>query len=543
MSYSGFKLERNMVLRYVVPFYFESSDLSSIGGYEKVSLALENSERWNREETGHQDRDVYEYVVSSVCPDRDRFHIGQSWLYDFRNKPLHIRYAEDGENPVYHYWTISAAGMYVFKSNVGFLWYELTPAKKEQSLMNAEELIQFQYAFKELCRTKRKYALEEFIPRTSKTDPDTFVDFYLGKWVQSMLEPISGYIHYQSNRRVRTGQDCESSCESPDKALIFNYLLMDTEDAQQGEKELREMAYLLGNGQSTRYKIAEEYESQMVIPFGGVCWYACKGGCGYYALRNEHNSAFFTSDLPTRIRTEYFLLYILSLHQSYSLSNYLRRISVELPTEADEYTVPSDAGVRLDNIVAEVNTFLMKCMYFSVSHVHHQNVFFEYLQKRLRIREDIEGINVGTNAVVKLQRLRKENEERRLAKEEQLRRELQEKQENMRREQERYERECEQQREAESDRLLSHTLGMLSLLAIFSAFNDFTQFWRELQNSPLGVLDFHSAQGWQELVAYICDYPIVVLCYLIIIALSARCIYIVAKTLWRHKGSRKKRRK
>ena len=55
---------------------------------------------------------------------------------------------------------------------------------------------------------------------------------------------------------------------------------------------------------------------------------------------------------------------------------------------------------------AEINIFLVKSVYSSVSHISHQNDFYEYLLRRLRIRENIEGLTIGLESLEKLQEAR-----------------------------------------------------------------------------------------------------------------------------------------
>lgn len=133
-----------------------------------------------------------------------------------------------------------------------------------------------------------------------------------------------------------------------------------------------------------------------------------------------------------------------------------------------QYLNVSEAGNILDELVVEVNTFLMKSMYMSVSHVHHQNLFFEYLQQRFKVQDDIDSINMGTGVLVKLQRIRKEKEEVLRERELELQREAERKQEELKEKEQQREKEEAQEREAESDRRLNLSLAILSVFAIFS---------------------------------------------------------------------------
>ncbi len=111
-------------------------------------------------------------------------------------------------------------------------------------------------------------------------------------------------------------------------------------------------------------------------------------------------------------------------------------------------------GNWVSDIVGAALTNVNKSVYASVSHVQHQNDFYEYVEKQLRIKEDIKSITMGLEALADLQKIRlKENaaRERERIKEE---KELQ-----------------EEKKQLENDSL-SIGLSVISLFAIFSAFAD-----------------------------------------------------------------------
>ena len=113
--------------------------------------------------------------------------------------------------------------------------------------------------------------------------------------------------------------------------------------------------------------------------------------------------------------------------------------------------------------------FLTKSMATSVSHIHHQSEFYIYLKKQLRIKEDVESITAGLNALDSLQReqrLRKEN--RRLAEEW--------KAEQKRDHDEMIERQKRENREKKSDAKIQAIMGLFALLGISSAFVDCSDF-------------------------------------------------------------------
>lgn len=97
-------LHENMVLRYVVPFYFGSErkqqsaqdDLAENQSYEELYRAFEDNPKWTREERGTKERDTYEYIQNMLFGEDEDKVIGRGWLCDlsgqeFRRNCLQTR--------------------------------------------------------------------------------------------------------------------------------------------------------------------------------------------------------------------------------------------------------------------------------------------------------------------------------------------------------------------------------------------------------------------------------------------------------------------
>ena len=119
------------------------------------------------------------------------------------------------------------------------------------------------------------------------------------------------------------------------------------------------------------------------------------------------------------------------------------KIAHELSANASEYTKPSTKiSTSLNNITTELNVFLAKSVYSSVSYVQHQNDFFEYVSKMLRIQENISSVSAGIEALRNL------------------------------------EMHLEADEIAKKNASLETGITLISLLAIFSAFVDANEFVR-----------------------------------------------------------------
>lgn len=158
--------------------------------------------------------------------------------------------------------------------------------------------------------------------------------------------------------------------------------------------------------------------------------------------------------MKDKVMLDYFLLYVLALHQHYSLIQYARMISERLSAEPDDYTDSTELKESLTEIVSEINTFFVKNVSASVSMIAHQNDFYEYVLERLRVRKNIESVRIGLDAIYKIQ-LRfaaEEDNRQRAVVDEKIRK--------------------REERAQEADRSLNMSVAILSLLAVISALVD-----------------------------------------------------------------------
>ena len=114
-------------------------------------------------------------------------------------------------------------------------------------------------------------------------------------------------------------------------------------------------------------------------------------GCGCYVYKNEENRHYLKTNLSDNVRRDYFMIYILLLYQLYSLIHFSEKIEYELSADAKDYLkAPEAYNLKLKEIQAEINTFLLKSVHTSVSQMQTQNDFYQFAKKNLRLREEIQ---------------------------------------------------------------------------------------------------------------------------------------------------------
>ncbi|MCR5032592.1 MAG: hypothetical protein K6A92_07005 [Lachnospiraceae bacterium] len=460
--------KNTMVLRYAVPFYTALYDCERIkertrenACYQRICHLFEKSCAFSPAQKETQESDAYEYIASSLLSDDPRHrNPGRSYAFDLSALPkeyldeqgkMTFRFCykakEEGGQTKEITVRMSQMGVYYFRTNVGILWYELEPGAAGEEL-TLEELVYFQNQCKELHRANGAQVL-------LRKENNKNVKYIPGKLFASILEDLFSLdvqdkeipygegklaFHFFDPSFSREKKDAQGnvtmpSREYPDKAILFTYLLLDG-DSEDAIDDLEKTAYYFSSGYTSRYHISQITRARMYEPFEGVRWFATRDGAGYYALRTEDNRMFFQNNLAGKIRVDYFLFFILALHQSYALNNYQRRITAELSANPNSYLNESASAQKMEHLLAEINVFAMKSIYMSVSHVQHQNDFFEYLQKNLEIQEDMESLSLGIESLTELSRLQREDSEK------------------------------------ENEKKINTILGIISLLTIVSALTD-----------------------------------------------------------------------
>ena len=129
------------------------------------------------------------------------------------------------------------------------------------------------------------------------------------------------------------------------------------------------------------------------------------------ATVNEKNRAFFVDGMKENVMGNYFHMYILLLHQTYSLLHFSEKIAAGMPATPKYYVENNgDTQEKLVELETEINTFLVKTVYTSVSFIEHHNGFYNYVKDRLRIDEDINSLTVGLHSLEELMEMKREEE-------------------------------------------------------------------------------------------------------------------------------------
>lgn len=473
------------ILRYVIPFRM---DIKNVSDFDEYARRVDADGNWERKTAldFSTESDLYEYVRNEFLFDDndgglDGTKVGATWSAKKNSNgiikklvfsDLTANKAQVLEKMITI--PITEMELLIFKNGLGMLWYEISLSQTRD--LDEDFLVSFQYIIKELARNK-PFLWEESIKPSeygSLVKQNARVTKYyspvlLGKYLEdriSFLNPIymakrkSPYKTLFKNTKsisqkagldfIEGNEYSSGEVDIPDKALLFSYVAMprNYED---------EFVFYITNGYKNSYKLGDEERQEMKRPFDNVTWYATKEGCSYIASYDSFggsysNKDFFIGTFPSKIRGDYFAMYLKVLYQTQSLLLYADRINHEIYSDVQKYLYfPIEAEIT--SLYAEVNLFISKSMATSVSHIHQQSEFFNYLKKQLKIHEDVKSITSGLEAIEGLQR-------------EQLKHE-------------------EESHEKERDNKMQAIMGAFTLLAIASAFEDTLSFWNDLHDINL----------------------------------------------------------
>lgn len=394
-------------------------------------------------------------------------------------------------------------GLLLFRNNVGFIWYEIELPKK--TVMNSDQLKQFQNVIRELNRREPARLWEK---QKLNTDPDFgllldeeagqcreyknyIIPFSIGNWInkniifleaeyfaqrksayvdmiQKSLQCMEKLQHDKSGmsyKRIFPIVPIGEEIYLPDKAILFTYVSFENPDEVSSLPQSKySLVYHLTNGYKDSYHFSDEICNEIKKPFEDVFWYATQEGTAYLAWTDSDNREVFNSLIVSKVKTDYFSLYLKVLYQSFSLLVYAEKIQQKISAINSDY-MSGDVDDELTKLFCEINLFLTKSMATSVSHIHHQSEFYIYVKKQLRIQEDIESVTLGLEALDSLQREQRQREENKRAQEAWQN-------EQKRDREEREEQAKQEEREKQRDEKTQAIMGLFALLSIASALVD-----------------------------------------------------------------------
>ena len=465
---------------YVVPFEFrhmpENFEIAVREIGEKLGTGWEVAEpNFNKDRKG--ERDVYYQITHEFdCVRGVSGKMGCFW----KKTDMETETCAFGGTI---YADITSAGIYAFRTGIGFLCYEAsfrigengqganTVRDEEDEKyntkgidLNSSELLRIQDYFKELAHERKKISIG------AKNEPQA-----MGRHIATFLSRLD--VTYPASRHNRKAEVYNESELIPDKTLMFTYVVFRHEQNWTCNQDVLSTVYYLTHGYKESYLMSEEAEKGIKRPFGNCFWGASREGCGHFTWPTgegvEDNAGFFYSDNHYRKTiNDYFTLYIRALYLSYSLfhmAKELDTLSCDFRDYLSENAEVEEELRKIRNLRAKINVFLAKSVMTSVSHIQHQNEFYAHIIEQLRVNQDIASVQVGLDALNALSASAVEEQKAALDKKntELIR--------------------VEEEKEKERDEHFQAGLACITLLALFSALADAYQVVDGVVNGKLNV--------------------------------------------------------
>lgn len=391
---------KKYVSRYVIPFHFHYEN----DGYSRFVKCFEENEKdykalgmpkdckwvkrgfwenYRSDDITQPEMDIYTYLLD-ILRDYEGVNIdnlGASYVLKSSGNLFNLQYIKPEKNYDVGF-KCSDLGTLIFRNGVGFIWYDIEFSKN----LSIEEYVSFQHDFKELARTHS----ESFRKKTGK---DEYVLFCMGKWIANLFDSSLLGIQFWAERKTELS-NTEQEISIPDKSLLFQYMFIDTAENQ----ERMDLAFRVANGYDTKYNSPSTLKNEIYEPFGNACFYTSKTGTAYVVSDNESNATFFEDNFSGKYVRDYFFIYVLLLYQTYSCAHYSRLLT-KLPAEVKDIENDKKYIEQLDSLHSQINLFLVKSTYESVSNIQHQNGVYIYGKEALRIEADMRSLTVGLEAL------------------------------------------------------------------------------------------------------------------------------------------------
>ena len=219
----------------------------------------------------------------------------------------------------------------------------------------------------------------------------------MGKWLSEFIAADDLGITFWAERESKAKNG--GKIRIPDKALLFQYLFIEPVT----ENDRNNLVFRIANGYDEKYNVPESIDASVYKPFGNISYYVTDAGMACVATDDETNSKFLKEGFPEKYVRDYFFIYLLLLYQSYSCSHYSRLLT-KLPAEEKMFNKKPAYIDKLESLDGQINLFLVKSVFESVSNIHHQNGMYRYGKNMLCIEEDIRSLTVGLDALENMEK-------------------------------------------------------------------------------------------------------------------------------------------
>lgn len=419
------------LIRFLIPFHMDNYEELKGEGFKSLkNTGWESESFFKKKET-----DLYTYITDLTKPENENA-CAFCWQLDLNKNKVLKKKCEENKHAENRFrtnldnkkskdskainWMISKAGLIIFTTEIGILWYEI----KTENELSMEEMQKFIYTNKELAHSN-DYTYRYYDQICDPADADSEKE----KLKNRKGIEITGEMKIRSGTQIRI--DYRQNCQLyedvlkgllqgiridtfyidrekggrviPDRQLGFSWICEKKTDPD--KDEILENSFRLGRNYKSTYKRNKVNDSKDFFqPFEDSVWYVCLEGCSNYTYPNYENS-FYENDYVGKL-SQYFYLYLLCLGQYFSL--------LQLAHEASKITAEesrcTEEDSRLETMLDKIHIFNLKNKYSQVSYFTHQNEYYRYLQDRIGIDELQEELEVELSVLHQMLAQKREEE-------------------------------------------------------------------------------------------------------------------------------------
>lgn len=204
----------------------------------------------------------------------------------------------------------------------------------------------------------------------------------------------------------------ERENDFPRHCLVFTYIILDQVEENQDQRTqfIEKSLFRLSKGWHCDYfpplKKKENDNNPAILNFvDNIYWGVTLEGCANISHFTHDGSPdhFISNFLPERIKESYFYLYILALHQRFSLlilAQRTGRIPLNAGPSMKKLSTDSDALDEIRQLQKDIPLYGLRINFSQVSHNSHYTLFYEKLKDVYRVDQlfselDTEVKNLG----------------------------------------------------------------------------------------------------------------------------------------------------
>ncbi len=406
---------RKQKSRFVIPFSFAAER------YGELRARVESCQKqvrsgsvpfWRPWRLREGENELFPFLRSSLDADTPQ-GIGALWRPNPQWQPhgaLFYRVPPKGqERPDYVHCDLTVGGLALFKTGVGLAWFELSmsawpdfPTGRNACMPSVSQVIEINNYCKDICHRNLSPRQERFLfyPRRvyaeadrSPTEPDEAFPFSLFRWLwETFFRPLGQVDFFSPQHRRRKQGETEPLPEvGPNKAHLFTSLYL---GQPQPPHEALENLYWLRKGYRPTYLPSApslDPDSREVLQlFENLTCGVCFEGCAFVG----HHTGLIKTDAVFQDHWEhmtetYFLLYLISLQQHYTLLGLSAQMA-QLPSGLDRFDAREYR--HLLRIQEELGLAYTKAFFPRASYIGHQDMVYDRFREILcidRLQEDL----------------------------------------------------------------------------------------------------------------------------------------------------------